>query len=730
MSLSGRAKEKLRGGLSPALKLSLKRLFVGSVAAALRAGAGVWNLARRVRLSAEAHGLDWHRAWDVPARPGPPLAEPWGAADFLFLLDALDGRGPRPDPARAVRASVIIPVFNRVEYTFQCLRSLLRVLDFSETEVVVVDNASTDETARVLARFEGFVRVVTNERDLGFVDACNRGAAEARGAYLVFLNNDTVAEPGWLEHLLDTADADARVGAAGSMLLYPDGRLQGAGAIVWRTGEAFHYGRGKSADDRRFNFAREVDYCPGASLLVRRELFERLGGFDRRFAPACYADADLCFGVRALGYKVVYQPLSRVVHHEGAEAGTDTGAGLKQFPVTNRDKFREKWREVLEREHYPNDLRLAERAANRKAGPYVFVFDDHVPTPDRDAGSARMAFILRALAEWSRPVFVALSQQSHSSYERQLWKDGIETASAVDFARLLRERNFYAAVLSRPAVAEALLKAIRRADPRVRVVFDMVDAHFLRVGRESELTGDAEAAREAARYREVETELARSADLVWYASTADKEIVEKLAPRVPAAVVPTVHSLRGPGLPFAERRDLLFVGNFRHRPNADAVRFFVEEIFPHVRAEIPGARLLLVGDHAPPDLAAYASEEVRLLGYVPDLDPVMESARVFVAPIRFGAGINGKIGEALAYGLPVVTTPLGAAGMGFDDGEQALVADGPREFAAAVARLYRDAELWQQLSERGRRHVAQNFTPEVVGRVINDSLRGKGILDF
>jgi len=719
MSRSGRARERLGGSISPALKLSLKRLFVGTVAAAVGAGARLVRLARRVRQSAEAHGLDWQRAWDVDAPRPAPHAEPLGAADLLLLLDAATGRGPRPDPARAVRASVVLPVSGEAERAFRCLRSLLREVDFSNVEVVVVDDGSTDETARVLAHFEGLVRVVRNERRLGLAESRNRGAQAARGSLVVFLDDDAAAAPGWLGNLLDTAEREGRVGAVGSMLVSAGGRIREAGGIVWRTAEVLRYGRDHSAEDRRFSFAREVDFCSAASLLVRRELFERLGGFDPRYESDAYQAADLCSGLRALGHKVVYQPLSRAVRLEEAAADPD------RLPTADRERFREKWREMLERERHPPDARLAARAADRRPGPYIFVFDDHVPAPDRDAGSARMAFILRSLAEWARPVFVSLSRQTRSAYERLLWKDGVETASAVDFRRLLREREFYAAVLSRPSVAEALLKPIRRADPRVKIIYDMVDAHFVRLGRESELTGDAGVAREAERYRRVEAELARAADLVWYASAADREAVEQLAPGARGAVVPTIHRPRPPGLPFAEREGLLFVGNFRHRPNADAVRFFVEEIFPLVRGEIPGARLLLVGDNAPPDIEAYASADVRLLGYVPDLDPLMEGARVFVAPVRFGAGINGKIGESLAYGLPVVTTSTGARGMNFT-GEEALVADAAGDFAAAVARLYRDAALWHTLSESGRLHVERNFSPAAVRPVINDSIKSLG----
>ena len=516
----------------------------------------------------------------------------------------------------------------------------------------------------MLSHFGDFVRVVENEENLGFVDACNGGAAVARGRYLVFLNNDTVVLPGWLEGLLETIESDPQVGAVGSLFLYPDGRIQEAGAIVWKTGEAFHYGWGKSPADRRFNFAREVDYCSGASLLIRKETFERLGGFDRLYAPAYYEDADLCFGVRALGSKVVYQPASRLVHYEGATAGTDTRTGFKHYQIVNRAKFQEKWREVLEREHYANDSRLVERAANRKAGPYVLVIDDRLPTPDRDAGSARMAFILKALAEWSRPVFVYLSKDEWPEYERQLWRAGVETVRAVNLRRLFKEREFYAAVLSRPDVAEAMMPEVRRADPRIKIVFDMVDAHFIRFEREFDLTGNSHTAREAARFRKIETRLARRSDLIWCNSSADSEVVAREAPGVPIEVIPTIHRLQSRGQPFAERRGLLFLGNMRHRPNVDAVHFFVREILPHVREAVPQAELFIVGDYAPPDIEAYASEGgVRLLGYVPDIAPLFASCRLMVAPLRFGAGVKGKIGEALSYGLPVVTTDIGAEGM-------------------------------------------------------------------
>jgi O-antigen biosynthesis protein len=721
-------KQPLREKLPLRLKLRVKRLVFGTLGSALRLGARAYNFAEWLAESAAANGLDVRRAWDVKMRPRAPHSEAWGAADFLFLARAASAKGRAAasdeDDGRAIKTSVIIPVFNKVEFTFQCLRSLLREIKGDDTEIIVVDNGSTDETRELLSHFEGLVRVVENELNRGFVDACNQGAEVARGRLLVFLNNDTFVLPGWLDALVETVERDPRAGAVGSLFLYPEGRIQEAGAIVWSNGEAFHYGWGRSPDDRRFTFAREVDYCSGASLLIRKELFERLGGFDRRYAPAYYEDADLCMGVRSLGYKVIYQPHSRLVHYEGATAGRDTRTGFKQYQVINREKFYEKWRDTLAREHQAEDPSRAEQAANRKWATQVAVFDDRIPTPDRDAGSARMLFILRALSEWCHPVLITTSKQVWPEYERALWKEGVETAGAVEFRRLMRRRRFRAAVISRPFVAEALLKSVRRADPRVKIVFDMVDAHFIRFAREAELTGDRETAREAARYRKIETRRARASDCIWCNSSADKEVMEREAPGVPSFVIPTIHEAHERGLPFGEREHLLFVGNFRHRPNTDAVIFFVSEVLPLVRRELPRAELLLVGDHAPPEFGAYTSEGVRVLGYVPEVGPVFARARVFVAPIRFGAGVKGKIGEALAYGLPVVTTTIGAEGMSLRDGEEALIADSPRDFAAATVRAYRDEGLWRRLSDQGHAHVGRHFSPEAVGKVINDSVRG------
>jgi glycosyltransferase involved in cell wall biosynthesis len=380
------------------------------------------------------------------------------------------------------------------------------------------------------------------------------------------------------------------------------------------------------------------------------------------------------------------------------------------------------WRDVLEREHGGNDPAHAELAANSERGPYVFVFDDRVPTPDRDAGSARMLFILKSLAEWSQPVFVPL-RSAWPEYEKLLWKEGVETVGPLDYQRLLKRRKFHAAVLSRPEVAAGFLPSLRRRDPSIKIVYDMVDAHFVRLAREHELTGDPETAREAARYRKTETRLARASDLVWCASTEDAKAIEREAPGVRTVVVPTIHRPHDRGETFERREHLLFIGSLYHSPNTDGLLFYLDEIHPLVRRALPGVVLHVVGDGAGAEITSRASDDVRVHGYVPDAGPLFRGSRVMVAPLRYGAGAKGKVGEALAHGLPVVTTGIGAEGMGFTAGRELLVADSPQDFAAAVARVYLERDLWQSLSDHGYAFVETHLSPRVVGQIINDSVK-------
>ena len=380
--------------------------------------------------------------------------------------------------------------------------------------------------------------------------------------------------------------------------------------------------------------------------------------------------------------------------------------------------------DAMEDGHLPeNPRQVAEPGSPKRDWPRIIVFDERVPSPDRDAGSLRMFLILRTLAKWSHVIFVPFNRPQSLDYERALWKEGVETADAVDYRKLLKNRNVKAAIVSRPSMAEALIHRIRRANPHVRVVFDMVDTHFIRFQREHEVSRDAHALAEAHRYRKLESRLAQKSDLVWSASLEDKKVMEREVPGRRIEVVPTIHELRDRGKSFVERRDLLFIGNLAHRPNDDAVLFFMREVYPLLLQTLPNMQLDIIGDNPSADIVAYNSATVRVRGYVPDVEPYLRERRVFVAPLRFGAGIKGKVGEAMAHGIPVVTTAIGAEGFGLTHEFDVMIADDPESFASAIEQLYSQKELWERLAQNSRLRIKEHFTPEVIAETINNSLQ-------
>ena len=617
----------------------------------------------------------------------------------------------------APQVSVIIPVYNNIAHTLHCLKSIAAVGARTPFEVIVVDDCSKDETQAVLARCQG-VRVVKNEKNLGFIGACNAGAAAARGEYVYFLNNDVQVLLGWLDELRATFDAVPEAGLVGSKLVYPDGRLQEAGGIVWKDGSAWNYGRFDDPDKPEYSYRRDVDYCSGASIMLPRALFDELGRFDEHYAPAYCEDTDLAFQVKKHGRRVLFQPLSVVVHYEGVTSGTDLNSGVKKYQVVNQKKFYERWKDTLD-SHRPNGIepRLEK---DRGVSKRVLVIDANTPRPDHDAGSLLKFYHLKLLQSLGYQVtFVPDNLLHDGEYTRDLQRLGVECIyepHCMSMRHLLtvRARDFDLAMLCRPYVAIRHIDALRRLSPETRIIYDTVDLHYLRERRQAEMEKNPLMRERAERTRQDELKLITQADAVIVVSPVEKDILARDATRANVHVLQLVipEEPQGPG--FETRRDILFIGGYQHTPNVEAVLYFCREILPGLQQRIPDLKFLVLGSRPTPEIQALASEHVKVLGFQKDISPYFNACRLMVAPLRFGAGIKGKLGTSFSYGLPVVASTIAAEGMFLQHGREALIADTPQEFADAVVRLYNDPRLWAEMSTAGRQLLRERFSPEVI----------------
>lgn len=626
---------------------------------------------------------------------------------------ALDVVGVKP------RVSVIVPVYNQVFYTITCAISLFESRPKHSFELIIADDCSTDETSAVFSSLGGAVKMVRTGGNFGFLRNCNHAARMACGKHVLFLNNDTIVLPGCLDSLVEVL-SDERCGAVGAKLLNLDGTLQEAGGVIWRDYEGWNYGRGANPVDPTFNYRRSTDYCSGSCLMVPRVIFEELGGFSTELEVAYGEDSDLCMAIRhRLGRDVIYEPRARLVHFEGQSCGTSVESGVKRYQVVNKEKLARKWAPVTDT-FTPASEEHAQSGPRRHMGwPRVCLIDHYVPRFDRESGSRRLMTILQILrARGCHVYFLAENMFAEEPYATEVRKMGVELlVGAPGFSgspgQLLADRR---AVIDlvwcvRPEMTMKWMTFFRGLDPGIKIVFDTGDIHHLRLRAEEMISGRfVPELSPSEDMRRQEEQLCRQADLTVAISRDDAKVLGKMGAERVEVVSGIYSDCTCPDDPsFSEREGLLFVGS-AHSPNTDGILWFLEQVWPLVRARCPDLGIDLVGTLDQSVHFAAGEGGVRVSGHVPDLAGRFRRARVFVCPLRFGAGIKGKLGQCIEYGLPFVTTPVGADGMNFTHGKDALICADPGDFAEGIVRLYHEEELWLRIRKNLVQHLATYST--------------------
>ena len=618
--------------------------------------------------------------------------------------------------------SIIIPVYNQFSYTYGCLESILANTNDVDYEVIIGDDCSTDETSH-LEDFAKNIIVVHNEENLRFLLNCNHAAEVAKGQYIFFLNNDTNVQKNWLSSLLETINSDPRIGMVGSKLIYPDGRLQEAGGILWRDGSAWNFGSKGDPTASEYNYRKPVDYISGAAIMIKKSLWDEIGGFDKTFVPSYCEDSDLAFEVRNHGYEVIYDPFSVVIHYEGVSNGTDTSTGLKKYQVINSEKFYEKWKDVLV-EHPENAVdvfKARERCYRKKT---ILVIDHYVPEFDKDAGSKTMFDYLNIFVELGYNVKFMGENFYHSEpYTSILQRKGIEVLYGPYYAnnwKMWLKNNgpyFDYVFLSRPHITAKFLDSVKKSCTNAKFIYYGHDLHFLRMYREYEISKDKNVLTESNKWKETELDIFDKVDLIYYPSVIEQDEVKKINEKYNVKVLqPYVYKSIISDYDPKLRNNLLFVGGFRHGANFDGINWFIKEIFPKILEKDSEMVLTIAGSFPPQELLDMNSKNIQVLGYVSNekLEELYHEAKMVVAPLRFGAGIKGKIIEAMQHGLPVITTDVGAEGI---DNKAIFVTNTFDE----LLDLYNDDERLTEYSKLETKFIKENYSYEsACSNLLND----------
>jgi GT2 family glycosyltransferase len=633
------------------------------------------------------------------------------------LVEGFEGRKNYPvltlPNFETPKVSIIVPAYNKFSLTYHCIASVLLAYNETSYEVILADDCSTDETTKAEELITN-LKVSRNTENLRFLKSCNKATDIATGEYIVFLNNDTEVKSLWLDELIKQHESDTGVGVTGSKLLNLDGTLQEAGGIVWSNGEPWNAGRNANSYDCSWNYVRQVDYVTGAALCISRDVWEEVGRFSEEYAPCYYEDTDLSFKVRNAGYKVLYVPHSEVIHFEGQSHGTDVSKGLKQYQKVNEATFRRAWFNSYKQGSKPSLTNL-HLDKDRNIEQRILVIDYATPMEGVDAGShAALKEIEMMLALGFKVTFVPQNLAIMGLHTKKLQNMGVEVLYVPFYYSLddvldRRLEEMDAVYITRYEVAKNYIERIK--EEKKPVLFNNADLHFLREIRSALLTNDQAAMEEALLTRDEELAVCEEVDAILTYNTTEQAVISShLASTCNMHTTPWVVDPKPTGKPFSARSGIAFLGGYGHKPNVEAVEFMVSQVMPKLKLARPDITFTVYGSKMPKEFEKFACENVDIVGFAENLDQVYNEHRIFIAPLLSGAGIKGKVLDALAYATPTVLTDVAAEGTGLTHGINTLIANDSEAWVQAIIKLYDDEVLWTRFSDNSRLLAEENYS--------------------
>jgi glycosyltransferase involved in cell wall biosynthesis len=615
-------------------------------------------------------------------------------------------------------ASIIISSGAGVSAALRCLKSIAHFAPTAAVDVLLLADIKGQERA-LLSEVRG-LHLLDASADEQLFAKYNFAAATARGRYLMFLDANTTVSDGWLDALLSLFRSRTNAALVAPKILKEDGTLCQAGNVIWRDGSETYYGRFDDPSLPKYNYVRETDGVSAEAVLVDSQFFRDVGGFDL----SDNAPIDLAFKARSAGFKVWYQPTSVIASY----ASHDNVGASPYTPneTPHRRTFCDRWRKVLLTQHFDPGQHVFLARDRSRERVCILVLDHYIPQPDKDAGSRTVQHVIHLLQQMDLNVkFCAQHMRPNdASYMPKLQQLGIETfhaSAGASFDSWIKENGRYIdyVFVSRPSVAVEYLASIRESST-AEILFYGHDIHHLRIRRQMSVENNAALDQHADYFLQMERQAWQLADVIYYPSEDETEYVrQSLAVMGLKRVVRILPGWAYDDFPdqpddnLGERRGILFVGGFDHTPNVDAVKWFASSVLPLVLARRPDVHVSIVGSNGPAEITALEGPRITVSGFVTDerLAELYRKARVAIAPVRFGAGVKGKVVEAMRYGVPIVTTTTGGQGLPLA-GVGVPQHDDAAEFAQAVITMLEDDEMWRRVSASEQSLAKERFSSD------------------
>jgi O-antigen biosynthesis protein len=612
--------------------------------------------------------------------------------------------------------SIIIPFYNKLNYTYNCLNYLHKNVGSQyKYEIILIDDNSTSNID--LSIYKG-IRKIKNKENVGFTKSINIGIRESVGEYIYILNNDSEVQKGFLDELFFVFNNFTNVGAVVSKLINANGSLQQAGTVFFK--EYNQIVTKKEIFYPEVNYIKRVDCCSGYNLLFKK--YDDNGNvnlFDEQFAPAHFEETDFCFQLKYFQNKnIYYTPFSEVVHlgrltNSNEEYNTLSPDNKKENLINaNLHTFKNKWQTQLNAIQATSIETRVEELYDNKS---IVFFVGIIPPYDKDSGSNRLKEIIHAYIGLGYHVSILKKKTflDESNYFTYYQKMGVcvfyEHNKKITLEQFLT-KNYSNANITwfyNPVSFEIYYDLAKQILHKAKFVFDMVDIHHLRYERALKLDPKNKIFKKNYnKFLHIEKKAAKIADYVITISDFDKKYMSQFCNAKKIVTISNIHYTRTTienTLPFEDRKDILFIGSI-HEPNIDALYFLYNDIMPIVWEKIPHLKVNIIGN-IKEKISDINNPNFTFTGYLPNIEELFLSSKFMVAPLRYGAGVKGKIGQAFEYFLPVITTTIGAEGIELIPGETVLINDDAEGFANSIISLYSNKLLWLKLQSSSEKNL-------------------------